>query len=353
MIVIILSIILIILAVVERLIYKKMDENGDKLRLFIALLMVAVLFLISYFVTDTPIGVLYVFSAMSFYFLMGAINFRVNIEWIEYVANIIGLPLMVILFTKIYEYSLINFQLLILLFAIVNSILSYPYKRKGTLKGNISFGIGALIVVIIMYSYFNLPDIEDRLNRKQEAVAQKYLEDELDIYESYTYLRGFEGSLRGEVSTVTAYDESGNLLLLKYRDNKIVSYERVDNLDDSSSSEDYFFEPSISQLEGELKVKMYYGPPGYGENPDTDKPLYPFILELNQPINVIALEDDKFNSDKFEVKEIQVVPSNEEESKLLEEYINKSIIIKGSLFEALLGHAHHTEVVLDMEEILK
>ena len=115
--------------------------------------------------------------------------------------------------------------------------------------------------------------------------------------------------------------------------------------------EEYYFEPSISVIEGQLITRMYYGPPNYGENPDTDSKQYPFILELDKPINVIAEDDDEFNSDIFEVTEIQVVTTSKEQTELLELYINKSVLIEGTLFEAIFG-GHHKEVLIQLEKVL-
>ena len=62
---------------------------------------------------------------------------------------------------------------------------------------------------------------------------------------------------------------------------------------------DYNFKQNISTIEGKLTVRIFYGPPAYGENPDTD---------------------------------------------VLYKYLNKHIEIKGFLFERVLGHAHQTDV---------
>lgn len=113
----------------------------------------------------------------------------------------------------------------------------------------------------------------------------------------------------------------------------------------------YYFEPNVSMIEGTLITRMYYGPPNYGENPDTDAQQYPFILKLDEPIDVIALEDDIHNSDRFQVTEIQVVPNNKEETELVKQYINKRITIQGTLFEAIFG-GHHTDVLIKVDKIL-
>ena len=55
LIILILSLIIVGLAVLERIVYVK--KNLDKLRLFIGILITCLFFIISYLVTDTAIGV--------------------------------------------------------------------------------------------------------------------------------------------------------------------------------------------------------------------------------------------------------------------------------------------------------
>lgn len=213
----------------ERVIYKKKDKSWDKVRLFIGVLIAIMLFLISYFVTDASIGIFYVFSSMVIFILMGVVNFRSNIEWLKYLSNIVGLPLVVYLWFKMFQHVLIKPQYILLLLFTINMILSYSYKRKSTTKENITFGIGVVMSALLLFYYFKLPDFEDRLMSKQEVVAKKYLEEELDMHGLDGYLRNFSGSLRGEESTVSAYDaSSGSVILMKYKNNKIQSYEIKD-----------------------------------------------------------------------------------------------------------------------------
>ncbi len=116
-------------------------------------------------------------------------------------------------------------------------------------------------------------------------------------------------------------------------------------------SGEYYFEPNVSIIEGKLITRMYYGPPNYGENPDTDAQQYPFILQLDNPIDVIEKENDSQNSDVFGVTEIQVIPMSEEETELLDNYIDNRVRIQGTLFKAIFG-GHHTDVLIQVEEIL-
>lgn len=209
MLLLILSFILIALSVAERFVFIKKDKSWNRLRLLIGLMMILVLFLISYFI-------------------MGIIDSRSDVENLKCIGNLVGLPIMVLLFIKMRQQLLIDFQYIIIITILVNAILAYSYKRKRTKKENISFAIGVFLVIIMMYSYFNLTDIEDRLKLKQVSVAEKYLEEELNIQGGYIYMRSFDGRLRGEESIVRAYDEEGNTILMTYRNNKIVSNEVKD-----------------------------------------------------------------------------------------------------------------------------
>lgn len=114
---------------------------------------------------------------------------------------------------------------------------------------------------------------------------------------------------------------------------------------------DYVFKPSISMLEGELIIRMYYGSPGYGENTEEDKKEYPYILKLNYPINIIATKNDNFNSNVYNISEVQLVLT-EQNYKILNEYKNKNIKVKGLLFVQFSGH-HYTKVLLEVIEIVK
>lgn len=120
----------------------------------------------------------------------------------------------------------------------------------------------------------------------------------------------------------------------------------------TKEDQEYYFEPNVSTVEGKLITRMYYGQPGYGEDPENDAKEYPYILQLDKPINVKAHEGDVMNSDTFDVKEIQVVPIGEEDLKSIKKYLDKRIKIEGTLFSALTGH-HHTEVLIEVKSILE
>lgn len=119
---------------------------------------------------------------------------------------------------------------------------------------------------------------------------------------------------------------------------------------DSEIVKEYYFEPSVSIIEGTLISRLYYGPPGYGEDPDNDEQRYQFILQLDNPIGVIAEDTDEFNSSISDVLEIQLVLRGEHYMDMARQHKNKHVKIQGTLFSALTGY-HYTEVLIVVDEI--
>lgn len=113
----------------------------------------------------------------------------------------------------------------------------------------------------------------------------------------------------------------------------------------------YYFEPNVSIIEGTLITRLHYGPPGYGEDTDNDIQEYPFILQLDNPIKVIADESDTLNSDISDVLEIQLVLRGDSYVDMARQYKNKHIKVQGTLFSAFTGH-HHTDVLIVVDKIL-
>jgi hypothetical protein len=98
-------------------------------------------------------------------------------------------------------------------------------------------------------------------------------------------------------------------------------------------------------FEGKIVMKEFYGPPNYGENPDTDVIEHPHFLILHMPTlievggvikNISELQLIFINIDFIKYKEI----INDQE-----EYI-----ISGDLFLAHTGH-HHSEVLISVNEL--
>jgi hypothetical protein len=108
------------------------------------------------------------------------------------------------------------------------------------------------------------------------------------------------------------------------------------------------YQPVAVELKGTLTIKTYYGPPNYGENPDTDaKEILP-VLILEAPVNVRGNADPNAGFDRKsvnDVREIQLVLTTPHR-----EFIGKTVLVKGTLFHAFTGH-HHTDVLMDVRSI--
>jgi hypothetical protein len=112
----------------------------------------------------------------------------------------------------------------------------------------------------------------------------------------------------------------------------------------TSRSYDYFFEPDISVISGTLKAEMYYGPPNYGDSPETDSKEYSYILYPDHAINVIQKSNkkDDFNFTTNNVVKFQLAPISDIS---LHSLVGKKIKVTGTFFCKLTGH-HHTDVLL-------
>lgn len=102
-------------------------------------------------------------------------------------------------------------------------------------------------------------------------------------------------------------------------------------------------------LSGLLTEKLFYGAPGYGQDPDQDEKEYCAILVLNEPIKVVASGESSFEQTYENVKELQL--ANEKKIPL-KYYLNQKVRASGSLMAAHTGH-HHTDVLLVLEKIEK
>jgi Domain of unknown function (DUF4431) len=108
------------------------------------------------------------------------------------------------------------------------------------------------------------------------------------------------------------------------------------------------YQPKVVEFKGTLSVKTYYGPPNYGENPDTDAKEALPILILSKPVNVRGNPNPKAGFDRRsveDVREIQLVLTVPHK-----DFIGKTVLVKGTLFHAFTAH-HHTDVLMDVRSI--
>jgi ketosteroid isomerase-like protein len=119
----------------------------------------------------------------------------------------------------------------------------------------------------------------------------------------------------------------------------------------TANQQDYYYEPTVSIISGTIKIETFFGPPGFGENPQTDSREDSYILNLDNSINIISkskdIEEGDFNSTKYNIAKIQLTSTS---GVKLTNYKNKFVRLTGTFFGAHTGH-HHTDVLMDVKKI--
>ncbi len=104
------------------------------------------------------------------------------------------------------------------------------------------------------------------------------------------------------------------------------------------------YEPAKVELKGRLTIEQRYGPPNYGENPDTDQKVQIPVLLLSEPVDVQGDPQSDLDRETVRgVQRVQLVFRNTSYRRL----VGKNITVKGTFFRALTGH-HYTDVVMDV-----
>lgn len=98
---------------------------------------------------------------------------------------------------------------------------------------------------------------------------------------------------------------------------------------------------------GTIYVKPYYGPPGYGENPEEDKKLTALILRLDTPISFIGVSDEDFIPRGEVVENIEEMHMAVNPDVPTEYLVNKRVKLKGGTFGSHTGY-HQTKVLIDI-----
>ncbi len=99
-------------------------------------------------------------------------------------------------------------------------------------------------------------------------------------------------------------------------------------------------------LTGKITLQTFYGPPNYGENPDTDSRETQAILVLPKPICVSTSPSTYDAAEKNQRKVTLVPPQGVDFSR----YKGKNVSLSGTLFHAHTGH-HRTPVLMEVKTI--
>lgn len=109
------------------------------------------------------------------------------------------------------------------------------------------------------------------------------------------------------------------------------------------------FEPEIVVLEGQLEQEQFYGPPNYGENPETDEIEMALIVTLAEPISVRG--DGRGQpgyEDVTDVTRVQLVCARSGIDCW--SLTGRRVRITGMLFTAATGH-HRTKILITVRDI--
>ena len=103
--------------------------------------------------------------------------------------------------------------------------------------------------------------------------------------------------------------------------------------------------PDTVRIAGTLSRRMYYGVPGYGEDPKHDEQESGFYLDLTAPFCTVQ-GADATEVAQTNVRRIQLV-LDRRSYDALRPFLGKQVRLRGTLFGATTGH-HHTPVLLDV-----
>ena len=119
----------------------------------------------------------------------------------------------------------------------------------------------------------------------------------------------------------------------------------------------YFYQPTIVELNGVMRSKVFPGRPNYYSIKEGDEAEGGWYLELAKKIDVVVKNHKRSkafdNQNEKNVKLIQMVidwwsPNIKKIKSHFRDGIPVSV--KGTLFSAITGH-HHTPVVFDVDEM--
>lgn len=94
-------------------------------------------------------------------------------------------------------------------------------------------------------------------------------------------------------------------------------------------------------LSGTVTLRTFFGPPNFGEDPETDARVTQAILKLDRPLCVLESENDEA---EHGLREITLVPSGKMSLRSLD---RKRVRATGGLYHGFNGH-HNTPVLMQL-----
>jgi hypothetical protein len=108
------------------------------------------------------------------------------------------------------------------------------------------------------------------------------------------------------------------------------------------------YRPDRVQLVGRIVPKLFYGEPGFGENPAIDRKERVLLLRLDKPLDITAAGNP--DAESFSHVELIQLSGTPGIMKNLRSMGRARVMLAGVLDMATTGH-DHTDVVISVEKI--
>lgn len=114
----------------------------------------------------------------------------------------------------------------------------------------------------------------------------------------------------------------------------------------------YNYHPQVVELQGVVKGLRAYGPPNFGEDPETDKVEGFYVLKLDKPININKSGDFGAESNVSEIQLAICWPDAKEifGTEKAPNINNEEILVRGTLYHSHTAR-HHRNVLIFAEKI--
>ncbi len=96
------------------------------------------------------------------------------------------------------------------------------------------------------------------------------------------------------------------------------------------------YEPEQVSLEGTLHLRIFAGPPHYASMEAGDQPEMVWMLALAEPVCVLAIPDDRWNTEQTQVLSVQIAPR----TGFSVDLNGKAVLLQGTLYRPRSGHPH-------------
>jgi len=110
------------------------------------------------------------------------------------------------------------------------------------------------------------------------------------------------------------------------------------------------YEPTVVELRGTVALEEHFGPPCYGESPQTDSVELIAVILLDEPVSVEGDADPQsLNGTSYmDVRRLQLVRPYSDPP--FSPYAGKHVVVSGTLYEGFTGH-HHSDVLIHVQGI--